>query len=79
MHLNQDFLGSVNRIRASLSEWDERTSELMESWRDQTGAEYREQHLVPVGVTLRRLIIALQEAADTAQSINQACREQDFL
>ena len=78
MKLEQDFLGSTNRLRSKLSEFEERTAELMSKWRDGTATEFQEKHLLPIVATLRRLTISLHEAADTANQCNRALREEDM-
>jgi uncharacterized protein YukE len=78
MKLEQDFLGTANRLRSKLSEFEERTAELMSKWRDGTATEFHDQHLLPIIATLRRLTISLHEAADTANQCDRVLREEDL-
>lgn len=77
MKLEQDFLGTANRLRSKLSEFEDRTAELMSKWRDGTAAEFHEKQLLPIMTTLRRLTMSLHEAADNANQCNRALREDD--
>ena len=79
MKLQHDFLGSIQRLRARSSEFQQRTDELMSRWRDATGAEFHEQHLAPVLETLRRLTLSLQDAAELASRCGKALEEEGRL
>jgi uncharacterized protein YukE len=78
MRLQQDFLGSVNRIRSRMSEFDARVTELRERWRDATATEFQEQHLDQVGEVLRRLMLSLQAAAELASQCDKALRDEEY-
>lgn len=75
MKLSQDFLGAENRLRSKSAEFADRVDELMSRWRDATGAEFKEQQLIPISETLRRLMLTLQEAAELAGKMDTVLRE----
>ncbi len=77
MRLEQDFLGLANRLRSKISEFEDRTAELMNKWRDGTATDFHDNHLQPIVVTLRRLALTLHEAADNAHQCNRALHDED--
>jgi uncharacterized protein YukE len=77
LKISQDFLGMANRLRSKTGEFDDRVEQVMEHWKDAVGAEFRERHLVPISSVLRRLMLTLQEAADTAHQCDRALRDED--
>jgi hypothetical protein len=77
MKLQQDFLGCANRVRGEMSALEDKVASVMEHWRDATAAEFQHQHLDGMSVTLRRIMITLQEADALSAKCGKMLSEED--
>ncbi len=78
MKLPQDFLGCANHIRAEAAAFEDKVADVMEHWRDATGAEFQHQHLDPLSDTLRRLMLTLQEAGELSSKCGKMLSDDDY-